>query len=203
MKATFFLLLILIASSFRNAPQVYRADASASQLTWTGYAEVGTWAPSGTLRLAQGRIEADGLTLRAARFEFDMRTIAHDNEQLQGHLRGADFFDAERHPIAVFELREVSGATARGQLTLKGIGKPVQFPVQVSRMVNGQLRVAGRATVDRTQFGVTFNSANFFQNLGDHAIRNDFQLDFVVVASPVQAAAKPRPAAVGKFPKGR
>lgn len=43
------------------------------------------------------------------------------------------------------------------------------------------LRLRGTATIDRTQFGVNFNSASFFQNLLSYAIRNDFLVAFGVV----------------------
>ncbi len=43
-------------------------NAAASQLTWTGYAEAGSWAPSGTIQLQRGSFEYDGHTLRNGRF---------------------------------------------------------------------------------------------------------------------------------------
>ncbi|PJJ48070.1 YceI family protein [Hymenobacter chitinivorans] len=182
MKTLFFFLLLFSCLAFRPAPVVYRVDTAASKLTWTGYAEVGSWAPSGTVQLRQGQLEYGGNTLRNGRFEIDMRTIAHPNPDLQNHLRGTDFFAVEQFPTAVFELREVVGTEAVGQLTVKGITRPLRFPVRITR-AGGTLRVQGTASVDRTQFGVQFNSSSFFQNLGDHAIRNDFQLAFDMVAA--------------------
>jgi len=79
-------------------------------------------------------------------------------------------------------LREVRGGTATGQLTLKGITKPVQFPVALERLPDNRLRVKGVATVGRTQFGVNYNSSSFFQKLGSYAIRNDLQLTVNIVA---------------------
>lgn len=178
MKYLLFLLLIVISCpAFRAAPIVYRADAAASRLAWTGHAEVGSWAPTGTVQLSQGQLEYTSGQLRNGRFEVDMRTIAHENADLQNHLRAADFFDVERFPTAVFVLRAVVAGEAVGQLTVKGITWPLRFPVTVTR-TGRRLRVQGTASIDRTQFGVQFNSSAFFQNLGDRAIRNDFQLSF-------------------------
>ncbi len=86
----------------------------------------------------------------------------------------------------MFELREGRGGRAVGQLTLKDVTKPVQFPVSLTRLPDGRLRLQGTATIDRTQFGVNYNSSSFFQNLGSYAIRNDFQLTFAVVADPAK-----------------
>jgi polyisoprenoid-binding protein YceI len=52
----------------------------------------------------------------------------------------------------------------------------------LTRLPTGQLRVTGTATLDRTQFGINYNSSSFFQNLGNYAIRNEFTLSFEVVA---------------------
>jgi polyisoprenoid-binding protein YceI len=183
MKIILALLLLLSLASFQPAATTYQVNLAASQLTWTGHAEAGTWAPSGTVHLHRGTFEYDGRTLRAARFEFDMTTIKHEDAKLTEHLRGTDFFDAEKHPTAVFVLRDVKGGVAAGQLTLKGVTKPVQFPVTLERQPDGSLRVKGTATLDRTQFGINYNSSSFFQNLGSYAIRNDFQLAFDIVAA--------------------
>jgi polyisoprenoid-binding protein YceI len=182
MKTLLFTLLAVLLLSFRPAStSTYQALPTASQLTWMGYAEVGDWAPSGTLQLRRGTFMYEGNTLRKGRFEFEMKTITHTDAQLQKHLRGADFFDVERFPVAVFVLREVVEGQAVGELTLKGITKPVRFPIIITPQPEG-LRIKGTATVDRTQFGVNYNSSSFFQNLGSYAIRNEFTLAFDVVA---------------------
>ena len=183
MKSVFFLLLPFVALfAARPAATTYRLDPSASTLAWTGHAEAGSWAPQGTIRLREGSVAADGGVVRAARVVVDMATIAHDQAPLAEHLRGADFFDSARFPTAVFELTEFKGGQARGTLTLKGITKAVAFPATVAAVAGGGLRLRGTATLDRTQFGINYNSTAFFQNLGSYAIRNDFQVAFDVVA---------------------
>ncbi|HEX8327324.1 MAG TPA: YceI family protein [Hymenobacter sp.] len=177
--AIFLQFLALCAA--RPAATTYRLDPATSTLTWTGHAEAGTWAPQGTIRLREGSVQAEGQTVRAARVVVDMSTIAHEQAQLAGHLRAADFFDAANYPTAVFELTSFKAGRASGTLTLKGITKPVEFPVSVEQVPDG-LRLRGTATIDRTQFGVNYNSSSFFQNLGSYAIRNDFQVAFDLTA---------------------
>ncbi|MDU0371817.1 YceI family protein [Hymenobacter endophyticus] len=182
MKLLLTLCVLLTLAAARPAADVYQVNTTASRITWTGYAEVGTYAPTGTVQLRQGTFAYDGRTLRAGRFEFDMRTIEQEQTQLAEHLRGPDFFDVARFPTAVFVLDEVRAGRASGQLTLRGVTRPVQFPLTLTKLANGQLRVAGTATLDRTQFGINYNSSSFFQNLGSYAIRNEFKLAFDVVA---------------------
>src|SRR5215472_9726087 len=52
------------------------------------------------------------------------------DEQLAGHLQSPDFFDAERHPEISFRADALTVAdggdvTGAGELTIKGITKPV------------------------------------------------------------------------------
>ncbi|GGE94019.1 YceI family protein [Hymenobacter cavernae] len=189
MKTLVLFLLILSTLAFRPVAVRYQIDSAASQLTWTGHAEVGTWAPTGTIQLRQGTFDYDGTALRNGRFEVDMRTLAHTDAKLQEHMRSADFFDVAQYPTATFLLKEVVQGQATGQLTIKNVTKTIRFPVALTRSANG-LRLSGTATIDRTMFGVTYNSTSFFQNLGDYAIRNDFQLRFELQAKPVRRKQK-------------
>ncbi|MFD2785409.1 YceI family protein [Hymenobacter rubripertinctus] len=151
-------------------------------VTWTGYAEVGSYAPSGTVQLRQGHFAYDGRNPRAGRFEFDMRTLTQEQPQLAEHLRGEDFFDVAKYPTAVFVLQQVRAGQARGLLTLHGVTRPIRFPLTLEPDAQGQVHATGTATIDRTQFGINFNSSSFFQNLGSYAIRNEFRLAFDLVA---------------------
>ena len=184
---TLFAFLFPVLALFAARPAVvttYRLDPASSTLAWTGHAEAGSWAPQGTVRLREGRVLADGVAVRAARVVVDMATIAHEQAPLAEHLRNADFFDVARFPTAVFELTEFKAGQARGTLTLKGVTKPVAFPVTVAAAPGGGLRLRGTASIDRTQFGINYNSTAFFQNLGSYAVRNDFQVAFDVLARP-------------------
>ena len=189
------LLTSLVFSAFRpSAPATYTFDPAASRLTWTGYAEIGAWAPSGAVQLRGGSLTTDGRgRLTAGQLEVAMATLVHENADMQSHLRSADFFDVEQFPVASFRLRTLARDSVFGALTLKGVTQPLAFPLTVSRTAAG-LRLVGSARVDRTRFGVRYNSARFFSGLGDRAIRDDFRLDFDIVArASGQPTTRPRP----------
>jgi polyisoprenoid-binding protein YceI len=169
--------------------QSFTIDATASQVSWTGYAEVGTWAPTGSIQVAKGQVTQSGNQITNAILTMDMATIQHENKQMQDHLRSGTFFDVTRFPDATFVLRSLTGTTATGQLTIKGITKPISFPVLVSQVSNG-LQIKGKAVVDRTQFGVRYNSTSFFTDLGDQAIKNDFSVTFDLLAKPVGSSKR-------------
>jgi len=113
----------------------------------------------------------------------DMRSITvtdlegDQKSDLEGHLNSEDFFDTANHPEAHFELvassRLESGHFAlMGRLTIKGITKDFTTRVWFGG-ADGQLAGSGALLVDRSQFDVRFGSNNFFDNLGDKAIRNE------------------------------
>lgn len=187
MKTLLFLLTAALLLAARPAATTYQLLPAASRLTWTGHAEVGSYAPTGTLQLAAGELRYDGRRLLAGRVLVDMRSLRHDNAQLQGHLRGPDFFDVEQFPTAEFRLQQAATGQVTGQLTIKGVAQTVTFPLSLSPEPNGQLRLRGTATLDRTRFGIRYNSTRFFADLGDQAIRNDFQLSFELLARPAPA----------------
>ena len=83
------------------------------------------------------------------------------DEQLNGHLQTPDFFDAERFPEIVFRTSDLE----HGELTIKGVTRPVAISATVSEpntdpFGRERVGVTLEATVDRNEFGVTWNAPN-------------------------------------------
>ena len=99
------------------------------------------------------------------------------DEQLNGHLQTPDFFDAQRFPEIEFraaELRRLDGGRVEGtgELTIKGVAEPVEITGRIAPASSvdpfGRERLGLRleATIDRTDFGVSWNAPN--QGGGDY-----------------------------------
>ena len=113
--------------------------------------------------------EAD-VTKSAIEASIPINTISTGDEQRDGHLKSADFFDAEKFPTMTFKSAKVTPAsggefTVTGDLALHGVTKPVTFDVeglsQPAKDPWGNLRVGLSATakINRKDFGLTWNSA--------------------------------------------
>jgi polyisoprenoid-binding protein YceI len=112
------------------------------------------------------------------------------DENLQAHLLSPEFFDAERHPEVSFNgdlSRDGDKATVEGEITLKGITKPVTLEgTIVGPAVDhfGKTRVGLKleTTIDRTQFDINWNMP--LPN-GEPALSNDVTLkaDLTLVAA--------------------
>lgn len=85
-----------------------------------------------------------------------------------GHVKSADFFDVEKFPELTFRSTGLKQAgsefTLEGDLTIKGITRPVVFDVEfngVARDPFGAFRAGleGKAVISRKEFGITWNAA--------------------------------------------
>lgn len=109
-------------------------------------------------------------------------------DKLVGHLKADDFFGVEKYPTSTFVITKVSPAAAgtinvSGNLTIKGITKPLSFPASLSVKGNTVTASAKGVTVDRTKYDIRYGSKSFFDSIGDKAIDDEFTLDITLVAS--------------------
>lgn len=97
----------------------------------------------------------------------DMSSIETNQEQRDGHVRSADFFDVDAHPTMDYRSTGIrqdgEGFVLDGELTLKGVTR--QLPLRLD--VNGfgpdasGGTVAGfsaAGTLSRSDFGISFNA---------------------------------------------
>jgi polyisoprenoid-binding protein YceI len=93
----------------------------------------------------------------------DAGSIDTGNEQRDGHIRSADFFDVENHPSWTFRSTGVRAVgddlVVDGDLTLKGVTKSVPLALEVNGIgpdFSGGTRIGFSAstTIDRNDFGV-------------------------------------------------
>ncbi|NJB68375.1 polyisoprenoid-binding protein YceI/rhodanese-related sulfurtransferase [Desulfobaculum xiamenense] len=163
---------------------VYAAVADQCHLEWTGRNARGRH--TGTLRVARGRLDVSGGTMRGevlvALSSLVDTDLADDSlrAMLVAHLLSDDFFFAERYPEARFVLEAavpVHGATPgqashdlRGQLELRGVRHPLAVRATLSNLSNGGIGVSAHLEFDRTQWGVAYGSGRFFRHLGHHLV---------------------------------
>ena len=95
-------------------------------------------------------------------------TVSTGNDEHDARLRSSDFLDVNRHPNAVFASASVeldgTHASARGDLTIIGVSRPVVVDVELLGVVAdpwGRDRAAFSASteIDREDWGLTWNMA--------------------------------------------
>jgi polyisoprenoid-binding protein YceI len=172
-------------------------DTTGSLIRWTGRNPLNHH--HGTVRLASGEIVLRHGELISARFEIDMDTIACDdladatwNAMLISHLKAADFFLTEKFPMAGFEAtgaEPIPGCSEgttnhllRGNLTLRGVTNPLEFPILVASADGARLTGQAQFEVDRTAYGSIYGSGKFFSFLGKHVVNDLIHLHVMVHA---------------------
>ncbi len=170
--------------------QTFSIDTEASSVNWSGSKVVGG-GHNGTVALASGKLVLKNGQLDKGSFAADMTTVAVTDltggmaDKLSGHLFSDDFFGVTEHPSSSFTITSIvmdgpNEYTVTGDLTIKGQTNAVTFPAKLTW--ENELPVAtATVKVDRTLFGIRYGSDSFFDNLGDKAISNEFELEIKLV----------------------
>ncbi len=168
----------------------YEIDAEASHVGWHGKKVTGEH--NGAIEVKDGSLAVVDGKIKGGTISIDMQSITNEditneeyNQKLVGHLKSDDFFGVETYPTATLVLTDVkmSGTnyTFTGDLTIKGITKAITFE-GTSEGGNDGLTLAGKMTIDRSDYNVKYGSSSFFDNLGDKMIHDDFTLTYKIVA---------------------
>ncbi|MFF4354068.1 YceI family protein [Streptomyces sp. NPDC001530] len=100
----------------------------------------------------------------------DAASLDTKNAKRDTHLRGADFFDVDKHPSLVFtatDVTPVGNGTARvtGDLTIIGVSRELSFTAEASEVSADAVTLTADIPVDRKDFGMTWNQANMLKPL--------------------------------------
>lgn len=122
----------------------------------------------GQLSGLKGEIYFFTTDLTACRFTVtvDASTVDTDNGSRDDHLKGSEYFDAEKYPVISITSTKIDKTNKtesgfyyfNGNLTMHGITKPVAFPFHVEK-VNDTYLFTGDFEIDRLDFGVGDKSA--------------------------------------------
>jgi polyisoprenoid-binding protein YceI len=173
-------------------------DVAASSLAWTGKKVSGQH--TGTLKFKEGSFKVSRNGIVGGTIVIDLNTIvdtdltdADYNKKLVTHLKSEDFFDVAKHPTAIFKIKKFTelftfapggpNANVTGDLTIRGVTKPISFGLFYYSKDNG-FEAKGKVLVERTQYGLKYNSKKFFSiaKLGDKMIDDTFEVELDIVA---------------------
>ena len=171
----------------------YALQVSESLINWKATYIVGG-GHTGTLKPESGDLAADASgKWIGGYFVIDMNTISNTDLKEQGersslekHLKNEDFFDIQKYPKAYFTLTGafptvgVNTLTISGNLTIKNVTHNITFPVTLETS-GDQLTVHASFTIDRTKWGVNYQSGSVFSNLKDGVISDELPLTFHLV----------------------
>jgi polyisoprenoid-binding protein YceI len=141
-----------------------------------------------------GTLRYDGRKPEASRVRFEIASkslvckdtwvSANDLRKIQD-VATRDMLDVERHPTITFDSVSIRPTTAgmfevQGDLTIRGVTKPVVIAVSVSPSADRGLSIEGRAQVRLTDYGLKPPSAAF----GTIGTKDEMALSFNLTAKP-------------------
>lgn len=192
MKNLIALGLMLVAPVAFAKKENFKVSADDTKISWEGKKRIGG-AHHGSLKVKSGTMQVDGEKLVGGEVMIDMKSLKNEdltdegmNKKLVGHLNSDDFFSTDKHGTATLKINKVEkekddNFKISGDLTIKGIKKPITFPAKV-HAGKDMVHSTGTMTVDRTLYNIKYNSLKFFSAIGDKAIEDNFTVSFDILA---------------------
>jgi polyisoprenoid-binding protein YceI len=154
---------------------LFVAGAAFAQTTWSidkAHSKIGfnvvhmaVSEVEGNFKDFDGSVVSKADDFNGAEVSFTAKTasIDTDNERRDGHLKSPDFFEAEKFPDLAFKgnlVKDGGKYKLKGDLTLKGVTKPVEFDVTYGGSINaGNGMKAGfklLGQINRQDFGLAW-----------------------------------------------
>ena len=125
---------------------------------------------NGRFKNFTGTIHFDDKDVTKSSVEFTAKVESIDTgvEARDKHLRTADFFEVEKYPDMTFKSTKVErkgkSYLLTGDLTLKGVTKPVTLPFTLTGAIkdgrgNTRIGISAQTKIDRRDFGITWGHA--------------------------------------------
>ena len=156
--------------------------AASSAVNFTGSKVTGSH--SGGFKTVSGHFTVkDGqLVGNDHKVVIDVNSLWSDSDKLTGHLKSADFFDAEKFPESTFEATSLTKKSdtsyeVSGNFTLHGVTKNITFPATVSQ--NGEaVKIGAKFDINRKDFGIVYAGKT------DDLIRDEVVIELALDVQP-------------------
>ena len=168
MKKTFAAVLLTLFSVFAFTQNTWKTDPMHSSVNFN-VKHLGISFVQGKFNDFEGTVTTADQTLKNATFNFVVRTGSVNTgvEMRDNHLKGDDFFAAEKFPEMKFvstSIKKVKGNEylLTGDLTIKDVTKKVSVPVTFGGIVKNQqgkevLGIQTKFTVNRLDYNIQYD----------------------------------------------
>jgi polyisoprenoid-binding protein YceI len=160
-----------------NLEGLYLLDIDNSLMNWKGSKMIGN-SHEGSIKISEGFIDFDN---ELGYFVVDMITMKeNENSNVIDHLISEDFFNVETFPTSTIELKSIDGNIVTADLTILNKTNEISFPVNFVLDEN-LIYANANFEIDRTKWGIIYNSNNFFKNLGDNVIKDEIEFNLGLI----------------------
>jgi len=177
------------ADSVWSAPKpfMYNLDVKNSKLFWKAKKVNGghngyVLFQSGQLKaLTPGKLESGEFNIYMNSIVVVDQLMPKDNREVEGVVKAGNFFAVTLYPtakmrvITIVPTGKLNQYKVRGNLTIKGVTKPLEFLAMMTRSGNS-LSALADFKIDRTKWGINYKSGSFFGDLKDELIEDDIEI---------------------------
>ncbi len=125
---------------------------------------------TGSIKSFSAELSSEGDDFSNAEISFngDINSIETGNSDRDQHLKGEDFFDAEKYPTIIFKSASVEkdgdDYVVKGDLTIRDVTKAVKLNAEFGGIAtdpwgNTKAGFTLSGKINRTEFGLTWNAA--------------------------------------------
>ncbi|MEZ4700615.1 MAG: YceI family protein [Rhodothermales bacterium] len=150
------------------AEGTFAVDAAHSEIGFQ-VRHLGISTVKGSFGAFEATVKADGaLTSLTTKATIQVASVDTRNTDRDNHLRSADFFDAEHHPVMTFESTGVASKgdsefTMTGNLTIRGVTKPIELKGEFlggakDPWGNEKIAFSAVGKINRTDYGLNWNA---------------------------------------------
>ncbi|NQU77973.1 YceI family protein [Candidatus Falkowbacteria bacterium] len=168
--------------------EIFTIDLEKSKVLWQAERIIGH-SHKGDVKIKQGEIRLSDGEFVSGYFVMDMDTIQDvgNNESLIKHLKSDDFFSVKEFPEAELVITGVEKVDEKqydvyAGLTIKGIEESIVFPAIVE-IAEDRIHAQASFDIDRTRWGIKYDSGQFFKDLADKAIKDKISFEIEIFAS--------------------
>lgn len=165
----FFAAVVLCSAAFAQTAKTWNVDKMHSSVKFS-VSHLVISEVDGSFKIFDGSIVAGKEDFSDAKINFtvDVNSINTDNTSRDGHLKGDDFFNAEKYPAMTFtstSFKKKSGNMYEltGNMTVRDITKKVTFAVKYGGTTKdpyGNVKAGFKATgsINRLEYGLKWNT---------------------------------------------
>ncbi len=188
------LCLLIIGGPISSIQAIdYVIDPAKSKIKWEGKKVTGSH--QGTVQIKEAKLAKRGKSFTGLVI-IDMTSLVctdiedpNYNKKLIDHLKSDDFFSVKTYPTAKLQILQIKKNkdnkkyTVIGKIQIRGIGKKINFPAKINfSKKKNTFKMTGKLSIDRTKFGLKYNSGKFFKSLGDKLIYDNFTVKFRLIS---------------------
>jgi polyisoprenoid-binding protein YceI len=172
----------------QSAAQTWNIDTSHSSVDFK-VKHMAIASVKGNFKTFSGTAHTSNGELSSVEATIDANSVTTNDEKRDGHLKSPDFFDVANTPSITFKSTKVEKVSSSeykiiGDLTMRGVTKPVTFTAEIAAPMKdpwGLTRAAANITgkLNRKEWGLNWNQV---LELGALLVGEEVSFDFDVEA---------------------